>query len=435
MGTVESKYHSSKFFSSIIIPTDARLLIQPMSEGVVLPYAFGGVGMMYFNPVDRVDMPLPRNTKGVYNRNTVYIPVGVGCQYYIAEQTAVEFSASYNATLTKNLDDIDLGKNDSYWVIALSVFGLLSEGNVDSDGDGLLNAEERQLGTDLNNGDTDGDGLRDGEEVRTYRTNPLIKDSDGDGLTDYDEIFVYRTNPLQRDSDDDGLTDGDEILKFNTNALKSDTDGDGLNDGEEVLNYHTNPLRADTDGDTLGDGDEVIKYRTDPLRADTDGDGLTDAEERLKYRTNPLFADTDEGGVPDGREIAAGTSPLNPKDDVQQVVKIGTPIILEGVTFETGSARITPAAKFVLDKIIPGLIKNPTIEIAIHGHTDNQGKASDNLRLSQERANAVKAYLVSQGVDAARIQTKGFGFTRPIADNATEEGRAKNRRIEFIRIK
>lgn len=435
LGVLEAASTASpNFFSSLIVPADVRLMVQPLREGIILPYAEAGVGIMYFNPVDQFDKPLPNNAAKTYNKMTAYIPIAVGAQYFISDQTAVELSVAYNSTFTKNLDDI--GKNnDSYWTLAVSIFGLLSEGNLDKDSDGLSNTEEKQLGTDLSKPDTDGDGLRDGEEVRTYRTDPLARDSDGDDLSDYDEIYSYRTNVLQRDSDSDGLSDGDEVLKFNTNPLKADTDDDGLNDGEEVQNYHTNPLKPDSDGEGLTDGDEVVKYRTDPLRSDTDGDGLTDADERLKYRTNPLFADTDEGGLPDGREVSAGTNPLNPKDDVKEQIKIGTPLVLEGVTFETGSTTLTPFARVVLDKIAQGLLENPNSEIGIYGHTDNQGNPRTNLKLSQDRADAVKAYLVSKGVSPSRIQAKGFGFTKPIADNATPEGRAKNRRIEFVRLK
>jgi len=73
--------------------------------------------------------------------------------------------------------------------------------------------------------------------------------------------------------------------------------------------------------------------------------------------------------------------------------------------------------------------------VAIHGHTDNVGGAKKNMTLSLGRAEAVKTYIVSRGVSASRITTKGYGFTKPIADNSKAEGRAKNRRIEFVRVK
>ena len=81
------------------------------------------------------------------------------------------------------------------------------------------------------------------------------------------------------------------------------------------------------------------------------------------------------------------------------------------------------------------LFRSQTAEVAIHGHTDNVGGAKSNMKLSVGRAEAVKDYIVSKGVTASRITTKGFGFTKPIGDNSKPEGRAKNRRIEFVRVK
>ncbi len=82
---------------------------------------------------------------------------------------------------------------------------------VDTDGDGLSDAEEAKLGTDPNSPDTDGDGLTDGAEVNTYHTNPLVADTDGDGLTDGDEVNVWHTDPTKADTDGDGFSDGQEV--------------------------------------------------------------------------------------------------------------------------------------------------------------------------------------------------------------------------------
>ncbi len=134
----------------------------------------------------------------------------------------------------------------------------------DDDADGLMNGEEKQLGTDPLKADSDGDGLNDGAEVNTYHTDPLKADTDGDGLPDGAEIDTYNTDPLKLDSDGDGLTDGDEVINYKTNPLKADTDGDGLNDGAEVNTHQTNPLNTDTDNDGFSDGEEVNVLKTDP---------------------------------------------------------------------------------------------------------------------------------------------------------------------------
>ena len=424
----------TRFFSSTIYPLDMRLLIQPVTDGKFDPYAFGGFGLMYFNPVDQGDNALPRNANKEYSKVVGYFPLGVGGQYYVADNTAVGITGSYNFPLTDNLDDIKAGGNDTYWNISLTVFAFIREGNNDLDGDGLLNDEEKRIGTDPLNPDTDGDGLKDGEEVRTYYTDPLNPDTDGDRLKDGEEVRVHHTDPLKKDTDGDRLGDGDEVLTYHTDPLKIDTDGDALGDGDEVLQYRTDPLNVDTDGDTLGDGDEVLKYRTDPLKKDTDGDGLADNDELFKYKTDPLVMDTDKGGVDDGKEVQLGLNPLDPSDDIP-IIKVGERIILEGVNFETAKTALLPQAKTILDQVAASLLAYPTAEVAIHGHTDNVGGAKYNMKLSNGRADAVKTYLVSKGVAASRVATKGFGFTKPIADNSNPQGRAKNRRIEFVRLK
>ncbi|MGE5377057.1 MAG: DPP IV N-terminal domain-containing protein [Bacteroidota bacterium] len=127
-------------------------------------------------------------------------------------------------------------------------------GQQDTDGDGLTNQQEAQIGTDPNNADTDRDGLLDGMEVNQTHTNPLVPDSDGDGLLDGDEVN-RGTNPLNADTDGDGLRDGDEV-RIGTNPLKQDTDGDGLLDGQEP-GPCPNPLNPDSDGDGIIDGKDL----------------------------------------------------------------------------------------------------------------------------------------------------------------------------------
>lgn len=421
-------------FVSNIYPIDLRLVFQPIKKGKFIPYIFGGAGIVVFNPKNRDDQELTHNARGDYKKISSYFPVGAGGQFSITDRTSVGVSGTYFLASTKYLDDIKTGSRDAFWNITLNLFAYLTPDNPDLDGDGLLNDEEKQIGTDPLNPDTDGDKLRDGAEVHTYKTNPLNKDTDGDGLTDGEEVLTYLTNPLKKDTDGDGLTDGDEVLKYSTDPLKMDTDGDGLTDGDEVLKYTTDPLKIDTDGDGLGDGDEVLKYHTNPIKVDTDSDGLNDGDEVLQHKTDPIKPDTDDGGMPDGKEIQLGLNPLDPADDVP-IIKIGERIILEGVNFETAKTALLPTAKDILDQVASSLISSPTAQVAIHGHTDNVGGAKYNMTLSIGRAEAVKAYLVSKGISPERITSKGFGFTKPIADNTSAEGKAKNRRIEFIRLK
>ena len=105
-----------------------------------------------------------------------------------------------------------------------------------------------------------------------------------------------------------------------------------------------------------------------------------------------------------------------------------------GILFATAKAIVQPESKPVLREIADALKAHPELKILIEGHTDNVGDPASNLTLSQARAEAVKAALVSQlGADAARIATQGFGDTKPVGENATPEGRAQNRRVEIVK--
>ncbi|HQI41568.1 MAG: hypothetical protein B6D44_10480 [Ignavibacteriales bacterium UTCHB2] len=420
-------------YETTIIPITLRFRISPFDVKGWNPYFYVGGGVMNFS-VDT--KPNVASGKPVEDDGWVaIIPAGIGAEFALSDRVLLDFSLGGAMSTTYDLDAYRSSADDiwdSYFNASLGLTFTGENCSVDKDKDGLGKCDELKIGTDPNNPDTDGDGLLDGEEYLTYKTDPLNPDTDGDGLTDFEEVKSTGTNPLVADTDGDGLSDGDEVHKYKTDPLKADTDGDGLSDGDEVLKYKTDPLKKDTDGDGLTDGDEVLKYKTDPLKKDTDGDGLTDGEEVLKYKTDPLKKDTDGGSVDDGTEVKRGTDPLNPEDDV---VKIGVPIILEGITFDVGKATIKPESEATLMKALKTLETYTDISVEISGHTDNTGSAKLNQKLSEERANSVKDWLVSKGIDPSRITTKGYGKDKPIADNKTAEGKQKNRRIEFTRTK
>ena len=247
-----------------------------------------------------------------------------------------------------------------------------------------------------------------------------------------------------------------------------DRDGDGLSEEEEIA-LGTNPLVADSDGDGLNDRVES-EGPTDALVRDTDHDGLSDGEEdvnengrRDPEETDPLDRDTDDGGVPDGEEARGGKNPLDRLDDSETSTDadgdgvdnqddmcpdtprgasvradgcetVGRSYSLEGVRFRTGRATILPASEASLRRSLELLTNNPEVRVEIGGHTDDRGRDESNQRLSERRAQAVRDWLVSHGVDAGRLEVRGYGETRPTASNATPQGRARNRRIEFRRL-
>jgi outer membrane protein OmpA-like peptidoglycan-associated protein len=118
-----------------------------------------------------------------------------------------------------------------------------------------------------------------------------------------------------------------------------------------------------------------------------------------------------------------------------EVVRVGEGIKLvlgeNAVRFDFNKSSLTPQAKANLDKLVPVFTEYPDTNIVIYGYTDNKGAVDYNLKLSQERANAVKSYLVKKGLVSARFTTTGMGIADPIESNDTDAGRSKNRRVEF----
>jgi outer membrane protein OmpA-like peptidoglycan-associated protein len=251
---------------------------------------------------------------------------------------------------------------------------------VDTDGDGLTDAQEADLGTDINNADTDGDGLTDGQEVNNYGTDPL----------------------------------------------KADTDGDGLNDGAEVNSHNTDPLNSDTDGDGLSDGEEVNQYRTDPNNADSDGDGLNDFEEVNEYNTDPNNSDSDGDGISDGQEIQDGTDPNDANDPPQlEEGDLGT------INFDFDKSNIRDDAARILTENVRKLTNAPSFNVRIDAYTDHVGGDQYNLRLSQRRAASVVDFYTNNGISSDRIESRGLGKAPvPCMDQTEEIGCEKNRRAE-----
>jgi OOP family OmpA-OmpF porin len=209
-------------------------------------------------------------------------------------------------------------------------------------------------------------------------------------------------------------------------AVVSDMDGDGVPDDIDKCPNTPQGVVVDKKGCPKdSDGDGVLDYMdvcpNTPQGAPVDKKGC------------PL--DSDDDGIPDYRDQCPET-PAGLKVDetgcavIAEVKKL---LVLEGINFKFGSSEIVEESKQLLDDTaLKALNESPNLRVRIEGHTDSMGPEAYNMNLSLQRAEAVKKYLVAQGVDSYRMEVFGKGEGYPMASNDTEEGRAHNRRIEFI---
>jgi outer membrane protein OmpA-like peptidoglycan-associated protein len=420
IGELNGKDPNNKNWSTLIFPTDLRLVFSPFASNNSSPYIYSGLGLLKWN---LSDLPSITNSQNPSEENgwNLSIPLGGGIEIKLSEEILLDISGGYTFALTDDLNFYNSPDvKDGFFDLGIGLTFVMGGSLTDRDNDGLTQKFENMIGTNPEKRDTDGDNLLDGDEYSLYKTNPLLKDSDRDGLNDFDEIKRYNSDPNSIDTDGDDLTDFDEVITYNSNPTIKDSDSDNLTDGYEVNVYNTNPSKNDSDTDQLFDNDELQKYKTDPNNPDTDGDGLLDGEEILKYNTNPLLKDSQ------------GVKSAN----IEKILKINEnkPTVLDGITFETDKDEINPESEVTLNKTFLILKNNPTLSVEIKGYTDNVGNASYNKKLSQQRAEAVRIWLVKKGIDALRIKASGYGELNPIADNNHPEGRVKNRRIEIIKI-
>ena len=194
----------------------------------------------------------------------------------------------------------------------------------------------------------------------------------------------------------------------------------------------------DEKGVIVRDAKVEIKYmdtrQSEVLSVDS-VDGQYATIVRLKAGTDVIMTVKKEGHVFDSRAFTMEDTARGGVAEVDmklEKIELGKSYTIDDIHYETGSADITTSSQHILDEFIDFLKENPTVRVEIQGHTDNVGGLDDNMALSNDRSFMVREYIERHGISGARMTSKGYGPTMPVASNDTAKGRAQNRRTEFV---
>ncbi len=369
------------------------------------PFLGLGAGATIWRVIDTTEdhtfLPEGTTVQGFGNEDDAYhklaatnvtLAAELGVEWWMRESLSLRLGGRYNVLVNSELDNVGLSSwnaaDDPAYVDANSglVEGFVSLsfwfGSADTDRDGLPNADDNcpEQAEDLD-GFEDQDGCPD-------------LDNDVDGVADLQDRCPDLAEDRDGYQDDDGCPDPD-------------------NDSDLIPDVSDQCPGEPEDKDGFEDDDGC----PDP---DNDGDGVLDSSDACPDTP----ANTPVG--PDGCPAKAAPRAVMPA--------VGQGLVLQGVTFKTGSAELTPESITVLAGVANSLAQNPDVVIEVRGHTDAQGAAETNRDLSQRRAIAVREVLIQMGVPSTHVTAVGYGEDQPIADNATADGRAKNRRVELHRI-
>ena len=484
----------------------------------IVPFATVGANLLYYNNLQLSDSLNARLT-GVNadpafadfemqraNGLTLNLPLRVGMSFEKSDFMDFEFSVGYDLILSDALDRASSGQYDGMLTFGFGV-NFKNRGNKrkDSDGDGIRNYKEVELGLDPMNPDSDSDGILEGEEVNLYGTNPLNPDSDYDGLMDGNEVMVFFTDPKGMDTDMDGMSDYDEVnvgrdpllkdedtvtpeMKAEESTMEMNQMSDAKvfeksmdnpdqtiffqQDKKNITSQEITQLKTFVelklvDSNTkvllVGHSDlsgrvkspiynaELSADRAKAVRAELEKLGISrdriviksygfdkqkEASEELKDQ-NQLFRKVDLLLFENDAELAkilenedAPKAKINA--DLNQVA-VGE--VMATLYFQYGKSALRDDSFKALQELSTYLAANGSSQVVVEGHTDAIGPVSINQNVSIQRANSIKAQMVSLGVNSDQIQTAGFGESRPIRVNDTEAGRSLNRRIEIILVR
>src|SRR5690554_2271394 len=355
-------------------------------------YSFGNaIGSKWFDPAVHVGGGYTFLGKA----SSAHVGGGLGITFWLTENIGLNVASTYKHQFEDGQDDLfhfERGNDISVPTHLQHTAGVTFRfGGKDTDGDGILDKYDdcpEEAGLKQFNGcpDTDGDGIPDREDAcPDIFGDPEFNgcpDSDGDGVPDHE----------------DACPDEFGLKEFNGCP---DSDGDGIPDHLDECPNEAGP--ASNNGCPV------------PPPADRDGDGVPD--------------DVDE--CPDVAGPASNNGCPEVKDEhIKQLNDYGKTIL-----FNTGKSTFQNVSYSALDSMVEVMKQFPNAKFAVEGHTDSTGSDRINDPLSEDRANAVKDYLISKGIAANRLTAEGFGSKRPIDDNKTVAGRANNRRTEIKLIK
>ncbi|MCC6412854.1 MAG: OmpA family protein [Saprospiraceae bacterium] len=443
-------------------------------HSIATPYLFAGPGVTFFKPTtdynednDNNAFFDPRDLESQKGMQVLSLNTGAGIRFDLSERSSLGFEASLHPAFTDWLDGVKYSGNPDAndWFMFYGMTFAYRLDMMDKDKDGITDAldvcpdhagDEKFFGCP----DTDKDGIRDALDVcpelpgsAFFRGCP---DTDGDGTTDNIDQCPDVPGPGALygcpDQDEDGLADNiDDCPDIpGLRALKGcpDSDADGITDALDVCPtiFGLTAFKGcpDTDGDGIPDSEDTCPTMAGLASdkgcpfLDNDGDGVTNPDDLcpdLKgTMANKGCPDTDGDGVHDlddrcpyVRGLAGNKGCPELKKEDRDVIALAE----RSVQFEFGSDRLTAYSQSVLDKVSTVLKKYPEQNVFVSGHTDSKGSDAFNLKLSERRAQRCRQYLIDKGISAGRLTAKGYGEAKPIATNATTQGQAKNRRVEF----
>lgn len=384
-----SQFKAVGGYKTELFPLKLNLNYYFVPQTTIKPFASCGAGLIVWDirQLEDNNSTFSRGKSLKGGRLNAMLTGGLGIEFFLAPDYIFNLQCNYNRILKGNEDTIGYGDDGNNGVIELR-FGLsyCFGGFKDQDKDGI---EDRFDHDPLHPEDIDGFQDNDGAPD---------SDNDGDGIPDFKDKAPNKPEDIDGFQDNDGVPDPD-------------------NDGDKIPDVKDKCPNVPEDMDGFEDQDGCPDF-------DNDKDGIPDSLDQCPNWAEDFNGYLDDDGCPD-ETPAPGQEPIEK----------GENIILNSVNFQSGSALLTPESYYALDEIVKTLTEHPMIEIEIQGYTDDTGSFASNQRLSERRADAVRKYLIDHGIDLRRLTAVGYGESYPIASNLTSEGRAANRRIEFVRIR